>query len=149
MRRLRLLVLELKAAATASTAASRENIFEDVLEASEAAAARPATRALKAARPEAEGLEHALAAEAAAGAAGTKAFETLEARLALGVDLAAVERLALLDVARISWAALSSAKRLAALGSCLLASGWSFLASFRNALLMSAALALLDTPSTS
>jgi len=42
-----------------------------------------------------------------------------------------------------------AAKREAALGSCLLASGCSFLACFRKAPLMSAALAPLDTPRTS
>src|SRR5262249_13587288 len=91
-----LLVLELKAAA--ATTASREHVLEDVLETSEAAAARTTTRALGAAGPEAERFEHALATEAAAGA-GAKALEALEARLALGVDLAAIERLALFDVA--------------------------------------------------
>src|SRR5207245_1535311 len=60
---------------------------------------RATARALSAARPEAESLEHAFAAEAAAGA-GTEAFESLEARLALGVDLAAVERLALLGLTK-------------------------------------------------
>src|SRR5262249_11036961 len=64
MRRLCLGVLKLKAAATSSTA-SREHILEDVLEATEAAAPPP-TRALEAARPEAESLEHPLAAESAA-----------------------------------------------------------------------------------
>src|SRR5271157_3737784 len=49
---------------------------------------------------------------------------------------------------RISYAEPTSAKRSFALGS-LLWSGWYFLASFRNADLMSEALAVFDTPRTS
>jgi len=55
--------------------------------------------------------------------AGPAAGETLEARLAFGIDLAAVELLALVLVAENLVAEFSSEKRAAALGSFLLLSG--------------------------
>ena len=62
-----------------------------------AAARRGAAEAV---RPPGEALEIALApAERACARPAAEAFEALEARLALGVDLAAVERLALVVVA--------------------------------------------------
>jgi hypothetical protein len=96
MRRLHLLVLELKAAATRVHRRVPRTPLEEVLEAS-ARRRAPGHLSAEAARPEAERFEHALAAEAAAGSV-VEALETLEARLALSVDLATVERLSLLDV---------------------------------------------------
>ena len=59
-----------------------------------------AARALKSPGPIGEGLEPAFAEAASASAAsGAEPFEALEARLAFGIDLAAVEGLALLGVA--------------------------------------------------
>src|SRR5262249_37754642 len=73
-----------------------ERLLEDVFEAAEAATTtRASARALEAAGPEAEGFEHALVG---ARPAASEALEALEARFALGVDLAAVERLALVGV---------------------------------------------------
>src|SRR4029079_4205035 len=90
------------------TTQAAEHIAQDIFEAATAAApaAAPA-RALHAFRSPGEGLERAiLAAERATGAgAGTaprtraKTLETLKARLAFGVDLAAIEVLALVVVA--------------------------------------------------
>jgi hypothetical protein len=71
------------------------------------------------------------------------------ARIAAGVDLAAVEFAALLLVAHdiVGGADLLEAL----LGPCIAAwvSGWCFLASARNAFLISASLAVFATPSTS
>src|SRR4029453_18668956 len=92
-------LLELEAAARASAArGAAERFLEDVLETAEAAksAAGAAAPALKAGAPPSESLENAVLAEARARTApGAEAFEALEARLALGIDLAAIERLAL------------------------------------------------------
>src|SRR5262249_23524052 len=91
--------LELGAAAPAARAAhAAECLLEQVLEAAEASAAGAAARAMETVGAPGEGLEIALAPEAAARPAET--FKTLEARLALGVDLAAVERLALVRLAQ-------------------------------------------------
>ena len=65
----------------------------------EAAAATAAARALEAVVAEVEGFEMAAARPGATARLAAEAFEALEARLALGVDLAVVERLALLVVA--------------------------------------------------
>ena len=69
-----------------------------------AAAAAAPCRAGEALGTEAEGLEFRLGPEAslstAAAATGAEAFETAEARLALGVDLAAIEGLALVVLAQ-------------------------------------------------
>src|SRR5262249_31334905 len=98
-----LLLIEAEAAtpgaAMPAAPAAAEGLLEQLLEAAHACAA--AARALEAFRPPAEGLERAVAAEAGAWpAAGAEAFEALEARLALGVDLAAVEGLALVVLAQ-------------------------------------------------
>src|SRR5664279_4244081 len=81
--------LELRACTAARRAA--EHAAQDVLEAAAAAA-----RALEAVMAEVEGFEMAGARPPAA---RLRTFEAAEARLALGVDLAVVERLALLVVA--------------------------------------------------
>src|SRR5262249_21360267 len=86
-----------------AAAPAAERLLEQLLEAAHAGASTSAAaRALEAIRPPAEGLEAALgAAEAAARpAAGAEAFEALEARLAFGVDLAAVKSLALVLLAQ-------------------------------------------------
>ena len=94
--------LELGAGAGAGPSAAK-HVLEDVVDAAEAAGAGAgaSAAAAEAFRPPGEGLEVSFAAGSAAGAragAGTGA-ETLEARLALGVDLAVVERLALIRIA--------------------------------------------------
>src|SRR5260370_29005588 len=87
-------------AGAAGGAASPEHIFEDGLEAAKAARAGAAARRVDALGAPGEGLEPALVTEAAAGAPPpAEAFAALEPRLAFGVDLAAVERLALVLVA--------------------------------------------------
>ena len=73
-----------------------------------------------------------------------KSLEAVEARLALGVDLAAVESFALVFVADDLVRGVELGKTAAAFGSFLLASGCSFLASLRKALLISASLAPCD-----
>jgi len=97
--------------------------------AAEAAEPAAAARAMRAAGAPGEGLEVAYATEAGwPPLPRAKTFEALEARLALGVDLAAVEGLALLLVADdlIGSIKLGEARR--RLRMCLLASGCSFFA---------------------
>ena len=82
-----------------------EGLLENVLEpAGPGSAAAAPRRAGEALGTEAEGLEFRLGPEASlstAGAAtGAEALETAEARLALGVDLAAIEGLALVVLAK-------------------------------------------------
>src|SRR4029077_17562994 len=80
-----------------------ERFLEDILKAAKAAAAAAPCGPRKALRPEIEVLEMRVGTKAAtrarscAGAA--KAFKAAEARLALGVDLAAIARLALVLIA--------------------------------------------------
>src|SRR5262249_8334881 len=98
VRRCEVLLLELEPATRATAAGAGKDVPQDVLEAAEATgAARASAAALETTGPVAERLEHALAFEPAR--AGAEALEALEARLALGVDLAAVERLTLVGVA--------------------------------------------------
>ena len=128
--------------ATPGGAACPERILENILETAEAARAGATARRVGALGAPGEGLEAALLTKAARLAA--EAFKALGARLALGIDLAGIERLALVLVADDLIAALSSAKRDAAL--IVLASGCSFFGKLRKALLTSAALALRTTP---
>ena len=120
-----------------------------------AGAGAPAPRtAGEALRTEGESLEFALGAEAAAGTgpapgATAKAFEAAEARLALGVDLAAVECFALVVLAKdlVSGVDLGKARR--SLRIVFVGVGMQFFRRRRKALLMSPALALRSTPNTS
>src|SRR5262249_37447725 len=85
--------------AAASTAAEvSEHVLEDVLDAAMAAEAATRTSTLKSFGPEAERFERALAAEASS-RRRAKALESLEARLAFGVDLAPVKSLTLVGIA--------------------------------------------------
>ena len=95
-RRARLLAEAARAAAAAWAAAAAEDIGEDVGRI-EAASPPRAPAALAAAEIELEML--GAAAAAAPGTAARKALEAGEARLALGIDLAAVELAAFLLVA--------------------------------------------------
>src|ERR1019366_6522358 len=86
--------------ATPGGAARPEHILEDILEAAEAARAGATARRVGALFPPAEGLETAFMTQAASTARlAAEAFEALEARLALGIDLAGIERLSLVLVA--------------------------------------------------
>src|SRR5262245_22272214 len=97
VRRRKVLLLELEPAARASTAGAGKDVPKDVLEAAEPTACTGASAAaLEAAGPVGEGLKRALAFKPAL--PGAEALEALEARLALGVDLATVERLALVGI---------------------------------------------------
>ena len=96
-------ILGLEIGAAAARAAA-EGFAQNILEAAgrrpPACAAAPAPGgAGETFRAEAEAFEIAVAAEAGTRAGAAAAVKTLEARLALGVDLAAVERLALVLVA--------------------------------------------------
>src|SRR5262249_21129675 len=74
-----------------------EHVAENILEPAE-----PAAASAGAAEPfgsPGEGLEMACASEPARPPPGARRLETVESRLALGIDLAAIERLALLLVA--------------------------------------------------
>jgi hypothetical protein len=134
-RRRRDLLLKLEAAASSSSRAARaghsgERLLEDVLEAAEAATAAGASaRTLETTGPEAEGLEHAFPA-AGARPAAAEAFETLEARLAVGVDLATVERLALVGVADDLVGGVELGKARGRLGVVLVGVGVMFLGEF-------------------
>ena len=96
-------ILRLELPAEAAPAAARgaaEHVAQNVLEAAAAAAAAAPPRALEAVGPEGEALEmRARRRSRRRRPAAADAFEALEARLALGVDLAVVEGLALLVVA--------------------------------------------------
>ena len=132
------------------------NILEDVLDAGLAAEAAATAAARKAFLAEGERLKTAPTAEPTGATALSESLEALKTRkvsrpasrsgpFAIPTNGTPVTP----SSASVSCAALSSAKRLAAFGSCLLASGCSFLASLRNALLISAALALRATPNIS
>ncbi len=100
--RLELLAKAAGAAGPRPAAGTAEHAAQDILEAATAAGTAKAAAALRAAALEAvrapgEAFEISLAAETAA--AGMRALEAAEARLAFGVDLAAIERLALVVVA--------------------------------------------------
>ena len=69
---------------------------------------------------------------------GRKTLEALKARLALRVDLATVERLALVLPHENFVGRIQLSERVAAFGSALLASGCSFFACRRKAFLISA-----------
>src|SRR5271165_5984730 len=85
--------------ARAATRGIAEHSAQQILETAGAVSATSGAAAtLEAVRTEVEALEVART-RSEAGAAGVCAFEALETRLALGVDLAAVEGLALLVVA--------------------------------------------------
>src|SRR5215831_8398906 len=92
-----ILLLELEAAARSSrTSGASERFLQDILEAAEAAKTTAAAAGLlKAITPPAEGFENALRAEAALPATMAESLKALESRLAFGVDLAAIESLAL------------------------------------------------------
>src|SRR5262249_43061516 len=96
-----ILLLELEAAATGPprTPGASERSLQDTLEAPKAdeATKPPAAAAgiLKAITPPAEGFENALRAEAAVPATMAEPLKALESRLAFGIDLAAIESLAL------------------------------------------------------
>src|SRR5262249_27972283 len=98
--RLSLLLLEGGTAGPRASCRACEHVLEEILEAAEPGpgAVGTAAAALEAAGSEGERFEHALAVEATA-RSGAEAFEAVEARLALGIDLAAVEGLALLGLA--------------------------------------------------
>src|SRR5579862_2131109 len=91
------------AGAAPGAAAAAEHVFQNVLEAGKAPAAGIASGPAQTLRPEREGLERTLGTETA-GRAGTaplaKTLEALETRLAFGIDLAAVEGLALVGIAQ-------------------------------------------------
>src|SRR5206468_48287 len=97
-----ILLLELEATGpcAARAGAAAEHLLEDVLKTASAtsAKARAAAAALKSLRAVTESLERAVAIGTGR-SAGPEALETLETRLALGVDLAAIEGFALLRVA--------------------------------------------------
>ena len=114
--------------------ATAEHAAQDVLEAAAARAA--AAAALERRKPSGPKLKLSKARRLPdrnrRRPAARRSLEALEARLALGVDLAAVERLALVVVADdlVGGVELGKARRPPS-GSCLLASGCSFLASLR------------------
>src|SRR4029077_12174080 len=97
--------LRLKIGAPATGAAAAEGFAQNILEAAKPAAPAAGLSAAAPApggagepfRPEAEAFEIGVAAEAGT-RVGAAAAKTLEARLALGIDLAAIERLALILV---------------------------------------------------
>src|SRR5262249_31292387 len=92
---------ELEAAATGPprTPGASERFLQEILEAAQAAEATKTTAAaagiLKAITPPAEGFENAVRAEAALPATMAEPLKALESRLAFGIDLAAIESLAL------------------------------------------------------
>src|SRR5688572_12748245 len=89
-------VLGFEGRAGAAARPPAEHLAQDVLEALTAARRAAAARAAQALRAPGETLEISLApAERCAARAAAETLEALKARLALGVDLAAVERLAL------------------------------------------------------
>src|SRR5204863_1443342 len=97
-------VLRLEGSAGAATAAHAEHLAQDILKALSARTARTTAapaRAADALRSPGEALEiaFAAAAERSSARASAKAFKALEARLAFGIDLAAIELLALVRVA--------------------------------------------------
>ena len=131
-----------------------EGLPENVLEAAETGAAAAAPRAAgKALGTEAEGLELRLGREAAGAAARAGAaaepLEAAEARLALGVDLAAVERLALVVLAKDLVGGIDLGKARRRLGIVLVGVGMQFLGEAPERALDVAALALRSTPNTS
>ena len=93
-----ILLLKRRAETARTAARAAKHVAQNVFEAAGTTAAAPA---LKAVRSETEALEMRAARSEARAAARLRAvaFVTLEARLALGVDFAVVERLALLVVA--------------------------------------------------
>src|SRR5262249_25538223 len=97
-RRAKVVRLERSAEAAARTARRpAEHVPDDVIEAAATAKSAPAARTPETPRAEGEALDHPFAARPGRAARVTcaEALEAAEARLALGVDLTAVERLAL------------------------------------------------------
>src|SRR5262245_16119548 len=98
----KVLLLELETAGLPRTRGTPKRLLQNILEAAEAAksAAAPAG-VLKAVAPEAKRFKNAFPAKAATRPApGAETLKALEARLALGVDLAAIEGLALVRLAQ-------------------------------------------------
>src|SRR5262249_38099369 len=93
----KVLLLEVE---TARTRRAPERLLQDIFEAAKSATGA-AAGVLKAVAPPAERFKSAFPAEAAARPApGAETLKALEARLALGVDLAAIEGLALVRLAQ-------------------------------------------------
>src|SRR5262249_16789637 len=92
------LLLEAEARAPPAPAGSAERLLQDVLEAAKSASA---ARAMHAVGAPSEGLEatRRIAALTEAAARPAEPLEALEARLAVGIDLAAIKGLALVRLA--------------------------------------------------